>query len=365
MTRRQQQVMDLIRRNPLISQKEIAEELGISRSAVAGHVMGLVAKGFLKGRAYVINEEPFVVVVGGANIDISAASTDELTIRDSNPGSINVSFGGVARNIAENLARLGNNCSLIAAVGNDQYGDILLRQSEDAGIDMQHVLRLDAAPTATYVSVLDHSGDVFVAVNDMAIVEHIKPELLYKRENMLREAQAIIVDTNLEPESLLYIAGTCDDQPLFVDTVSVAKAPRILACLDRVHTLKATRLEAGALRGVATPDNKGLPEIAAWLHEQGVARIFITLGKDGVFYSQDGEQGIETTMIPDQGVVNASGAGDAFLAGVVHAWVNDWSHQKTIRFGISAACVALSHEATINPAMSANLVNKIYKGNYG
>ncbi|SVD76221.1 uncharacterized protein METZ01_LOCUS429075, partial [marine metagenome] len=79
MTRREQQVLDLIRKNALISQKEIAEHMGISRSAVAGHVMALVAKGILKGRGYVINDEPFIVAIGGANIDISASPTGKLS----------------------------------------------------------------------------------------------------------------------------------------------------------------------------------------------------------------------------------------------------------------------------------------------
>ena len=199
----------------------------------------------------------------------------------------------------------------------------------------------------------------------MAIVEDIRPELLQKHEKMLHESRVIIADTNLQTECLLYIARTYADKPLFVDTVSATKAPRILPCLDRIHTLKASRLEASALSGMTSPDNKSLAEIACWLHEKGVARVLITLGQDGVFYSQDGEQGIEAVGSASKEAVNTSGAGDAFLAGVVHAWIKDWSLQKTVRFGMSAAYVALSHRETINPGMSEDLVREIYKVNYG
>ena len=159
MTEREGQVLALIRENSQLSQSEIAARLGISRSAVAGHIMNLTAKGILKGRGYVISDQPFVVVVGGANIDICGSPGVPLRMGDSNPGTVTSSPGGVARNVAENLARLGVDCRLITAVGNDHHGDLLCDQGRAAGIDMRHVMRLDAAPTSTYVSVLDNSGD--------------------------------------------------------------------------------------------------------------------------------------------------------------------------------------------------------------
>ncbi|MGY8794759.1 MAG: PfkB family carbohydrate kinase, partial [Woeseiales bacterium] len=141
MTSREQQVLALIRNDALISQEEIAAKMRISRSAVAGHVMRLVAKGVIKGRGYVISDKPFSVVVGGANMDICGAPSSNLRLQDSNPGKVTSSPGGVARNIAENLARLGIDCRLIAAIGTDHHGDLLVKQGEAAGIDMRYVLR--------------------------------------------------------------------------------------------------------------------------------------------------------------------------------------------------------------------------------
>ena len=364
MTEREQQILAMIRENPLISQAAIADRLGISRPAVAGHIMNLVSKGIIKGRGYVISDAPFTAVIGGANIDICGAPGARLRMRDSNPGRVNVSAGGVARNIAENLARLGAECRLISAIGYDDHGTLLCEQGEAAGIDMRYVLRSDKLPTSTYISVLDDTGDMLVAINDMTIVDEITPERLQRHESMLRRASLLVVDTNLAEESLTYIARTFDEQPLFVDTVSVAKADRISNVLDKVHTLKATRDEAGELCGVDTPGNRQLPGVARTLHGRGVERVFISLGEEGLFYSHDGDQGIEKVKPAAASIENASGAGDALAAGLAYAWIQEWPLQRSVRFALSAASIALAHPATINPGLTVAAVNEDYEARY-
>ena len=295
MTPREEQVLALIKRDPAISQAAIADALGISRSAVAGHVMNLTAKGIIRGRGYVLASDPFVVVAGGANMDICAAPAGKLHLQDSNPGTVVTSPGGVARNIAENLARLGVDCRLIAAVGADHHGDLLLQQGRAAGIDMSAVLRLDSAPTSTYVSMLDESGDMHVAVNDMSIVETLQPERLRAHEKLLRQASVVVIDTNLPDASLRYLCELPGDRPLFVDAVSAAKAPRICPYLAAVHTLKAGNVEAEAISGLRCRTERQLSKAAQWFHREGTQNVFISLGDKGIPLETDGGPMARTT----------------------------------------------------------------------
>ena len=285
-------------------------------------------------------------------------------MQDSNPGTVTASPGGVARNIAENLARLGAECRLVAAVGADHHGDLLLEQGQAAGIDMRFVLQLEAVQTSTYVSVLDHSGDMLVAINDMSIADELTPDRLQAHEQMLKQARLIIADTNVSEAALDYVAAILIEQPLFVDVVSTVKALRIKPHLRSVHTLKASRSEAEALSKMSARSNKELLEVAGWFHEQGVERIFITLDADGVFYSDGNQHGMEDAGSPTASVSNASGAGDAFVAGIAYAWLQQWPIVKSVRFAVSAATLALSHRATINPGMSLASVNEIYSAQY-
>lgn len=345
----------------MISQQAIAKRLGISRSAVAGHIMKLTNKGIIKGRGYVISDTPFVAVIGGANMDIHGKPAGALRLNDSNPGTVHSSPGGVARNIAENLARLGTDCRLISALGNDQYGQLLLQQCRDAGIGMQHVQQIDSAPTSTYLSVLDESGDMHVAINDMAIIEELGPERLRSQEAMLKQASLIILDTNLRDDSLAWLTQTFAERTLFVDTVSTVKAEKIKPYLSAIHTLKTSRIEAEALTGLKARTQTDRRKLAAWVHKQGVARLFITLGEHGVFYSTGDAQGVDKLKREMRAIRNAGGAGDAFLAGIAYAWLKDWSLTKSVHFALAAAEVTLSDNASSSPALSLAAVNRVYE----
>ncbi len=319
-------------------------------------------KGVLGSRAHLPGDGPFVAVIGGANVDIHGRPTDSLRLQDSNPGTVQISSGGVARNIAENLARLGANCRLITAVGDDEYGRLLIDDGRDAGIDMQHVLRIGGARTSTYLSILDDRGDMHVAINDMATVGALSADQLRRHESMLKQASLMILDTNLPADSLAWLTQTFSEQALFVDTVSAVKATKITPYLQSVHTLKMTRAEAEALSGMNPKTEAQLRELAGWAHERGVARLFITLGDGGVFFSANNRHGIEKPRRRRQTMKNSGGAGDAFLAGIAYAWLENWPEARSVQFALAAADVTLDNSATTSPTLSLDAVNRVAEG---
>jgi pseudouridine kinase len=355
---REQQILSLIRKDPMLPQQAIAEQLGISRSAVAGHIMNLTHKGLIKGRGYVLSDAPFVAVIGGANIDIHGKSLKALRQKDSNPGTVHTSAGGVARNIAENLARLGVDSRLISAIGNDHHGQMLMRLSRDAGIDMQYVHKIISAPTSTYLSVLDDSGDMQVAIADMSIIDQLSADRLRPQQAMLQQSSLIILDTNLPDDALAWLTGTFAGGTIFADTVSTTKALRLKPYLSSIHTLKTGTIEAEALTGCEARTLPQLRKLADQLHDEGVKRVFITRGEQGVFYSTGDEQGMQKMTRSKREILNAGGAGDAFLAGLAYAWLEDWPLNKTVQFALAAADITLSHPATSSPALSLTAVNK-------
>jgi pseudouridine kinase len=299
----------------------------------------------------------FVTVVGGANIDIHGTSDKALRPNDSNPGTVHVSAGGVGRNIAENLARLGVDCRLITAVGDDHHGRTLMRLSSKAGIDTQYVQEIAAAQTSTYLSVIDASGDMKVAIADMQIIDYLTPEKLQPYETMLQESSLIVLDTNLPNRTLAWLTDKFAEQTIFVDTVSTTKAPRIEQHLGSIHTLKTSAIEAEALTGLEARTEQQLQEVAAQLHAAGVDRAFITRGSRGVFYSTTDEQGTMKLEQKSRVVRNAGGAGDAFLAGLAYAWLEDQDLETTLRFALMAADLTLSDPATSSPALSLAAIN--------
>lgn len=358
MPTREQQVLELIRDDPMLSQQAIADRLGVSRSAVAGHVMNLVRKGLLKGRGYVLGDAPFVALVGGANIDIHGSSSVPLLAKDSNPGTVTVSAGGVARNIAENLARLGVDSRLVSAVGDDHNGRLLLRLSREAGIDTAAVWIIDGAATSTYLAVVGPDGDMQVAINDMHVMDRLTPERLQAREALLRQAALLVIDCNLPEAALAWLADTFSGHALFADTVSAAKAQRLRSCLSSIHTLKTSPAEAEALTGLPARSHSQLSEVARWLHAEGVERLFVTRGDAGVFFSTAEARGLTKPAPAARAVANAGGAGDAFVAGLAYGWLEDLSLDETLQYALAAAEMTLASAATSNPALSVSAIER-------
>jgi len=295
---------------------------------------------------------PIVTVIGGASVDIYGKSTDPICDRDSNPGEVHTSPGGVARNIAENLARLDINCRLITAIGDDQHGEMLLAQGSASGIDMRLVQRVDSAPTSTYLAVLDDTGDMQVAISDMRVMDELNAERLAAHRSAIEESSLIIVDANLPDDALAWITSTFSGHTILADTVSTAKAPRLRPYLRTIHTLKTGTIEAEALTGLEASSDGEIQKLSEWVHSHGVARLLVTRGDHGVFYSTDRTRAI---MAPHQNIPeisNTTGAGDAFLAAIAYSWLQQWSFERSVYFALAAAQITIRSHTTCSPALS-------------
>lgn len=350
MTKRERQILQLIETNPLISQQEIAEKMGITRSSVAVHISNLTRKGCIAGRGYVLRSGSYAVVVGGVNVDIGGHSFAPLVAADSNPGLVRLSLGGVGRNIAHNLALLGTDVHLLTAYGDDLHGERVAASCSELGIDLSHALRVAGGVTSTYVYLADQHGEMALAVSDMEICKRITPAYLASQLSLLQNAQVVVADANLSAESLKYLAENCT-VPLFVDPVSTAKAEKLRPILGKIHTLKPNRLEAGLLSGISIKTEADLNRAADVLTELGVHRMFISLGEQGVFAVM-GQQRLRLPNLPGC-MVNTTGCGDAFMAALVWAYLEGMDLRRTALAGLAAGSIAMESEETINPAMSA------------
>ena len=125
-----------------------------------------------------ISPEAPVLIIGAANIDVIGVLDDNLHTSTSNPANIRFSFGGVARNVAENLSRLGHPVKLITAVGDDQFGAQLLNQITDAGVDAEDVICSSQFSTGSYIGVIDRAGELQLALDDMHIIREYLHNIL-------------------------------------------------------------------------------------------------------------------------------------------------------------------------------------------
>ena len=358
MTQRERQVLQLVEAEPMISQQELADRLGITRSSVAVHISNLQKKGYIAGKGYVLRSGSYAVVVGGVNMDIGGRSFASLVEADSNPGTVSLSLGGVGRNIAHNLALLGTDVRMLTAYGDDAYGQQIAASFSELGIDASHALRLSDQRTSTYLYIADPSGEMALALSDMEVCKQITPAYLASNLSLLQNAQVVVVDANISEESLVYLAENCQ-APIFCDPVSTVKAEKLRPILSKIHTLKPNRLEASLLSGVPIHNAEDAKKAARKLLELGVHRVFLSLGSEGVFAATEQEECFQKNLPGTP--VNTTGCGDAFMAALVWAYLEGTDLPGTALAGAAAGAIAMESTSTINPAMSATALKQRMK----
>ncbi len=350
-TDREKEILEIIKAEPSISQNDLALRLGIARSSAAVHITNLMKKGLILGKGYILNEDPYVLVIGASNMDINGIPDKRLIPRDSNIGSIELSLGGVGRNIAENCTKLGLNTKLITAIGDDAFGNKILKHSIDIGLNMADSLILKDQTTSIYLSVLDENRDMSVAINAMASIDKLNVEFIKTKKSLIQAAQIIVMDANLSEEVMKEVSEYTD-APIFIDTVSSTKALKIKNILDKVDTLKPNKLEAQILTGIQIRTDEDIKLAANKLHELGVKRVFISLGAKGVYASPKSESNFY--MNPRVHVKNTTGSGDAFIATLVYARLHNLDLKETVQLALSAAALCSESSDTIAQHLSIN-----------
>ncbi len=250
-------------------------------------------------------------------------------------------------------------CNLITAIGDDQNGDMLLATGSTVGIDMHCVQRIEKLPTSTCLSVLDRNGDMRVAIADMRIMDELNADRLAPFRDVIAKSPLIILDANLPDDSLAWLTEKFSGQTIFADTVSTAKATRLRPYLDRIHTLKTSTLEAEALTGLEGRTDGQVQKLAEWIHSHNVARLFVTRGDHGVFYSTDRTRAVMAPHHNIPEIANTSGAGDAFLAGIAHSWLRQLSIRRSVDVALAAASITIQSHKTCSPALSVGAIDKM------
>ena len=298
-----------------------------------------------------------VTVIGGANRDILGSSEKSFTLRDSNIGKVGISFGGVGHNIAYNCRLLGLQTDLITAVGNDHDGRQILEHLDKIDVGHENVLVSGDTPTDKYLAITDEKGDMIAAINDMQCVRQITPKYLMSLSGL--SASLIAVDANLNADTLSMVSGI-KNRLTFFEPVSAAKADKAKDFIGGFDIIKPNLMEAEVLSGIKINKEEDIVKAGKYFVRQGVRATFITAGSNGV-YAFFGTS-VYHKKAPKLEVVNSTGAGDAFSAGVIYSILNGYKLTDTVAFAMKCSELALSCDQAVNEGLSAELVNIFLEG---
>ena len=295
---------------------------------------------------------PRVIVIGAAGVDIKGRARGSLQRDTSNPSTIRFSLGGVARNIAENLARLGIHATLLSAVGIDYFGQRILEGTEAGGVDTSNILVSEVYPSSAYVAILDQQGNRTLSVDAMDILQLITPRHIQAHRGLLRDARMIVIDANLSARAVrsVLLTATRYDVPVAADPASAYLAPRLREYLPKLAIITPNETEAATLSGVPVTDRDSAMEAAMRLLTLGAETAIVTLGEEGLCYATADESGWVPACQCE--VVDLTGAGDALTAAVVYGLVNEMPLSEALRLGVSAAALTIQCTDTVCPDLS-------------
>ncbi|EAP97223.1 carbohydrate kinase, PfkB family protein [Janibacter sp. HTCC2649] len=368
LTPQEQTILRLLRSDPLLDAAGLADRVGTTKASVSVALSNLTRKGAILGRGYLVRGEAAVVVVGGAIMDVKARSSAPLDSATSNPGEVATDPGGVGRNIAENLARLGTPTHLVASVGSDSFGDELLAHTRGAGVQLDHVVT-GSRPTGTYLAVLDHDGDLSVAVSDMSATDALTVADIEPARSLIQNCDLLVVDGNIPIEVATWLCDIANsaDVPVVIEPVSVVKARRLRPLLapDRpILAVTPNIAELAALVGHDVADT--IPEISratTELHALGVRHVWVRRGARGSLLSSapadsadTSRPTVTTNTAVSAEVVDVTGAGDSMTAGFVHALLHDDDAVAAAAFGQATAALTTESAHTVRPDLTHALV---------
>ncbi len=286
-----------------------------------------------------------VVVIGGANVDIKGRAKSLVLPGTSNLGQVTISPGGVGRNVAENLARLDVDVALVSMVGDDANGQLVRAATAKCGVDVS-MIGTGSAPTGTYLAVLDGSGEMVTAVNDMRVIDDLSPGFLAQYEGKLAAADLLVADCNLPVSSLAWLASLSAraGRRLLIDPISIPKSRKLLALrLEApLFALMANRLQIESLTGQSE-----LEAAAKQLHRMGFENVVIHLGREGVMLSEGSGPPAKLPTLPVEGIADVTGAGDAAVAGLALGLLMGLTLLDAARLGQAAAALNLQSLSSV------------------
>jgi pseudouridine kinase len=290
-----------------------------------------------------------VALFGGSTYDVTGVLLKEARPNDSNPSRIRACCGGVGRNIAENLARLGLGVRFVSAFGTDAFSREMIASCEAVGIDTGDSYIAEGARGGAYVNLLDAKGELLIAASDLSLIEEFPDDLLRNSVSRANACKLAVVDANLTEDALSRIAGQCEI-PLIGDAVSVAKAGRFRRVFPHMHALKTNIGELAALADREIKSDRDLIAAMACLRAAGVERVFVTMGRDGACCF-DGDGMTRVPGFPAE-VRSVTGAGDAFCAAVVYGIYHGLPATDILMLGTAMSHITLASPLAVSRDMT-------------
>lgn len=353
-------ILQLIKNNPFVTVDELVETSQLEEATVLESISLLKEMNMIQEPAYLINEKADVICVGGMNVDRKYNIQGTMMLQTSNPVVSDMTVGGVARNVAENLGRLDQNVVMLSVAGCDADFEWIKKQTEPF-VDMSLVTQLENQTTGSYTAILDIEGEMQLGLADMSIYDLMTVEWVDQFKSLLISAKLIVLDLNIPLETVEYLIKLSNehDLQLVVIPTSSPKMDRLPSELSGVDTIVVNEDESETFfKFNVIPEDNDFLLVDKWL-ETGINQVILTRGSRSSLYGN--KDGVRKTFYPPHvnRVIDVTGAGDSYVAGFIAGQLMGESFEKSVEFAMTNANATIQSPETVRSNLSLKgLINE-------
>ncbi len=298
-----------------------------------------------------------ITVIGAANIDLFGYPREELIFKDSNTGTLEIIFGGVGRNIAENLSRLGFKVEFLSILGEDDFAKRIIESCKSLDISIEHCKIVNNLTTSVFMAIMDDHNDLAIGLDAMSIYDQVPDSFILDNLDIIKQNDYCVLETNMPKRILELVTNKLPHIHFALDAVSGKKALKAKSILNKLSILKCNLLEAELLSDIKVNSKNDYKDIVLHFIDLGVTKVFITLGKNGIVYGNS--KGFYKMEINYLNPINTTGAGDSFMAGLLYGEIQKFDIHKMVKFANACAQMTVQHNNTVHPEISEKQILKI------
>ncbi len=352
-TEREQELIQILSENPMISQAELAEKMGITRSSVSVYITNLTKKGIIRGRGYILANAGLPIIIGTANFDYigTVDGTEDLTVNDLplvDRAKLNISYAGFAKVVPEILSRFDCQAIPVFCVGNDIFGEQIIKELQESNIQTDHVQVIDGAHTAMYLELRDGpTGASMVTLSNLEIEKNVTPEFFKSRNRLLQNAGMLAIEDAIPAETVSYLVAQYPNKPVYFLSSSAARVLKYADSFSRFDLMVMSVEVAETIAGIKRPhdmtEDTFMVELARGVLQHGIKSMVIPFSARKLCYAE----GNACYILEDD-----SGDDDAFRYGACKSSIfaaflySEYVHKPLLeRLNFAAAARSISLKA--------------------
>ena len=295
-----------------------------------------------------------MVVVGVVFLDIKGFPFFKYDAVGTNLGNVLMTHGGVARNVAENMANLGAEVEFVTMLDDDSLGREARLRLRGAGVKLTHAVSTPDKGMGMWLAVFNEKGDLAGSVSHMPDASPIERLFDEKGEEIIRSCRGVALEIDLSEKVSERVFELAErfDKPVYAIVANMSVILRRPDFMARTACVILNEIEAGRLFGReirALSPEETLEAVSEAASAMGIRSIVVTMGARGAVYL-DAENGLRGVCpaVPCR-VVDTTGAGDAFFSAVVESLARGMRLDDAVTCGARLASMTVSTSESTCP----------------